>query len=86
MLELWSVVGSLRDGAGYGGGNDAEAAPPTTAVSSSVLEGNATHSSNPPSSSGDGQKGLFAAPQLHHCNYIAERSNAIAHEADPDKG
>ncbi|PON71379.1 hypothetical protein TorRG33x02_254460 [Trema orientale] len=80
-------TGGLRDGAGCEGGNDAEAAAPLTATGyTSVAESNATHSSNPPSFSGDIQKGLFAAPQLHHCNYTtAERTTAVAHEADPDK-
>ncbi|XP_062097200.1 calcineurin-binding protein 1 isoform X2 [Humulus lupulus] len=80
-------TGGQRDGAGQGGGNDAEATPLTPAVSTSVAEGNATPSSNPSSCSIDSQKVLFDAPQLNHCNYTTgERSNVMAHEADPDKG
>lgn len=78
------VVGGVRDGAGCGIGSDAEAAPLTTVASASVPEGNATDSAKPPPSSAESQKGLFSAPQLHHCNNsIVERS----HEGDhPSRG
>uniref|UniRef100_A0A803QRQ8 Uncharacterized protein n=1 Tax=Cannabis sativa TaxID=3483 RepID=A0A803QRQ8_CANSA len=76
-------TGGQRDGACYGGGNDAEATL-TPAASTSVAEGNATPSSNPSSCSMDSQKVLFAAQQ--HSNYTGERSNAMAQEADPNKG
>ncbi|XP_024020745.1 uncharacterized protein LOC21389324 [Morus notabilis] len=77
-------TGGVRDGAGCGIGSDAEAAPLTTVASASVPEGNATDSANPPPSSAESQKGLFSAPQLHHCNNsIVERS----HEGDhPGRG
>ncbi|KAM6562519.1 hypothetical protein CsatB_022517 [Cannabis sativa] len=75
-------TGGQRDGAGHGGGNDAEATPQTPAASTSVAEGNATPSSNPSSCSMDSQKVLFAAQQ--HSNYTGEKSNAMAQEADPN--
>ena len=35
---------------------------------------------------GESQKGLFVAPQLHHCNSFAERSSAATpHEGHADQ-
>ncbi|XP_041019240.1 calcineurin-binding protein 1 isoform X3 [Juglans microcarpa x Juglans regia] len=79
--------GAGKDGARHGGGSDVEAAPLTPVPSAPLCEGDGRACLNPLTASGESQRGLFSAPQLHQCkNAVLERNSSIEREAgDSDR-
>ncbi|KAG6649279.1 calcineurin-binding protein 1 isoform X3 [Carya illinoinensis] len=80
-------TGAGKDGGRHGGGSDVEAAPLTPVASTPLCEGDGKACLNPLTTSGENQRGLFSAPQLHQCkNAVLERNSSIEREAgDSDR-
>ncbi|XVE70975.1 hypothetical protein DITRI_Ditri10aG0113000 [Diplodiscus trichospermus] len=81
-----TAAGSIKDATSHGGGSEAEPTPVTSKPPTLVSESDSRHSTTPLPSSGEGQRSLLVAPQLHPCNSIEGERSSIEHGGeDPNK-
>ncbi|KAK4274233.1 hypothetical protein QN277_017489 [Acacia crassicarpa] len=78
-----TVAGSGKEGANSTGYSDGNPTHVTTVGSGSSSGHNTPNSASLRSSSDEIQKSFLNSPQLQHCNTMAERSNSVALEGDP---